>query len=202
MGKAGKTVRTRIPSIGVTAAGIAASFSVHAHVGAVAGETGFAAGFLHPCSGFDHLLAMVAVGIWAAQLGGRAVWAVPLAFVVAMAGGAGLGLGGVPMILPEAGIAVSVLVLGLLVALMVRLRLGYGLALVGAFGVFHGYTHGVEMPAATSLPLYAGGFLLSTGLLHGCGLLAGAGLRNSAVLLRVCGAVVALAGILLVAANG
>lgn len=202
MGKAGKTLRTRILSIAVAAVGIAASFPVHAHVGAVDGGASFAAGFLHPCSGFDHLLAMVAVGIWAAQLGGRAVWTVPLAFVVAMAGGAGLALGGVPMILPEGGIAVSVLVFGLLVALMVRLRLGYGLALVGAFGVFHGYTHGVEMPVAASFPLYAGGFLLATGLLHGCGLLAGTGLRNSAILLRACGAVVALAGTWLIAANG
>ncbi len=157
------------------------------------GHPADAAGFVHPFTGLDHLLAMLAVGLWAAQLGGRWTWAVPLAFVASMALGGALGFAGVNLPFVEPMIAASVLVLGLLVALQVRLRYS-GLVLVGAFAIFHGIAHAAEMPAETPRLVYAAGFVLATALLHAAGV--GLGLLPRA---RWAGVPVALAGLWLLA---
>ncbi len=182
-----------IVSITVMAGLFAAEAQAHVGVHGV----GLAAGMMHPFSGLDHLLAMIAVGAWAAQQGGRARWAVPLAFVAMMvAGGAWGGLGNwLPGI--ESGIAASVLVLGLLIAFSARLPLAAGMALAGAFALFHGYAHGAEMPAIANAWLYALGFVLSTALLHAAGL--GAGLAIKAGLMRLGGAGLAFAGMWMLA---
>lgn len=165
--------------------------SAQAHVG-VHGA-GLTAGMMHPFSGLDHMLAMIAVGAWAAQQGGGARWAVPLAFVAMMA--AGSAWGGLGGWLPgmESGIAASVLVLGLLIAFSTRLPVAAGMALVGGFALFHGYAHGAEMPAVAGPWLYAIGFLLSTLLLHA------AGLAMQGWLVRLGGAGLALAGMWMLA---
>lgn len=158
-------------------------------------DTGFAAGLAHPFLGADHVLAMLAVGVWAARQGGRARWGVPLAFVAMALAGAVLGIAGVSLPQTEAGIAASVLVLGLLIAASVRPKPVWGMALAGLFALFHGHAHGVEMPAAVSSGLYLLGFLSATALLHGCGLAAGAALCGRDVLFRFGGAAMAGAGI-------
>jgi urease accessory protein len=158
------------------------------------GHPADAAGFVHPFTGLDHLLAMLAVGLWAAQLGGRWTWAVPLAFVGSMLLGGALGFAGVTLPYVEPMIAASVLVLGLLVSLKVRLRWS-GVALVGVFALFHGIAHATEMPPEMSRIVYAGGFVLATALLHAAGV--GLGLFPRA---RWAGIPVALAGLWLLAA--
>ena len=140
-----------------------------AHVGA--GQTnGILNGLAHPVFGFDHVAAMVAVGLWAAQRGGRAVWVVPLSFMTAMSAGGAIGAAGIPIPFVEPGIAASVLVLGLLIAAAVQLPLLTSSVLVGLFAVFHGHAHGAEMPETVSGLAYGIGFVLATGLLHGCGI--------------------------------
>lgn len=134
----------------------------------------FAGGFGHPLGGLDHLLAMVAVGLWAAQLGGRARWALPAAFLTALAAGAALGASGGVFGGLEQGIAASVLVLGLLVVTAARLPLAAGVILSAVFALFHGVAHGAEMPAAASGAAYGLGFLAATALLHAAGLGLGA----------------------------
>lgn len=120
--------------------------SASAHVNA--GETaGFMHGFLHPIGGLDHILAMVGVGLWAAQLGGKALWAVPLAFVGAMAIGGALGIVGAPVPFVEPGIIASDLILGGLVVMATRIPLWASAGLVGFLAIFHGFAHGAEMPA-------------------------------------------------------
>ena len=134
---------------------------------------GAAAGFLHPFSGLDHLLAMLAVGLWAAQLGGRARWIVPGAFVGAMLAGGLLGFAGLAPPLAEQMVAASVLVLGLLIVTRTRLRPALGAALLGAFALFHGAAHAAELPHAASALAYAAGFCAATVLLHTAGICAG-----------------------------
>jgi urease accessory protein len=133
----------------------------------------FIHGFVHPLGGLDHVLAMVAVGLLAAQLGGRALWLVPAAFVATMAAAGMLGMtgGSIPHI--ETGIALSVLVLGAVVALRVGMPVVVAMALVGVFAVFHGYAHGMEMSEGVSAAGYALGFIAATILLHGVGIAAG-----------------------------
>jgi len=162
-----------------------------------AGGAGFATGFAHPLVGLDHLSAMIAVGLWAAQLGGRALWQAPAAFVVTLAAGAGLAVLGVGLPAVEPGIMASVLVLGLLIAFTVRLRPAAAMALVGAFALFHGHAHGAEMPEAANPFLYAGGFALATALLHGVGVGLGwaAGRALLPALARAAGAAFAAAGL-------
>lgn len=140
-----------------------------AHVG-VGQTSGFMHGFTHPVTGLDHVAAMVAVGLWAAQRTGRAIWMVPLTFVAVMSLGGLLGMGGVSIPFVEPGIAASVLVLGVLIAAAVRLPLVASSLLVGLFAIFHGHAHGMEMPATSSGLVYGIGFVLATGLLHGCGI--------------------------------
>lgn len=132
---------------------------------------GATAGFAHPFLGLDHLLAMVAVGLWAGRLGGAARWQLPLAFVTAMAVGAGLGLAGLRLPGLETGIAASVLALGLLTALALRLRLALRPLLVAGFALLHGLAHGAELPAGAGALAYVLAFLAATALLHGLGLL-------------------------------
>lgn len=173
-----------------------------AHTGHAVG--GFGYGFAHPLGGLDHLLAMLAVGLWAAQAGGRALWAVPATFLGVMAAGGGLALAGVALPAVELGIAGSVLAFGLLVAFAARLPLAAGVALTGAFALFHGYAHGAEMAAGASAAAYGAGFLVATALLHGAGVLAGqlGRVRLGGALVRLGGAAMAAAGALLVAGLG
>ncbi len=141
----------------------------HAHPGHDH-SSGFSHGLAHPINGLDHILAMVAVGLWAAQIGGRALWAVPATFVGVMALGGILGVAGFTVPFVEPGIVGSVLILGLLIAFAVRLPLAASLPLVGLFSIFHGYAHGAEMPFSASGIEYGLGFVLATAALHGIGI--------------------------------
>lgn len=156
---------------------------------------GFGSGFGHPFNGLDHLLAMLAVGLWAAQQGGRALWAVPAAFVAAMGLGGALAWAGLPLPQVETGIATSVLVLGLLVATRRRWGTVIGMVIAAGFALFHGYAHGLEMPQTASPVLYALGFVLATIFLHGVGI-AGSLAGRRAV--QVAGAGIATAGLALI----
>lgn len=156
---------------------------------------GFASGFSHPWLGLDHLLTMLAVGIWARQQGGKATWAIPSAFLGAMLVGGALALKGVHLPGVEQGIAASVMITGLVVAMALRLPTAVGMLLVGVFAIFHGHAHGSEMPLAADATGYAAGFLLATAALHGLGVAIGACAgRLSAWLVRVIGAAVAIGG--------
>lgn len=170
----------------------------HAHTGAGPAH-GFFHGVQHPVFGLDHLLAMIAVGLWAVQLGGRAIWVVPASFVGVMLLGGLLGMAGFALPMVETGILVSVLLLGLLVAFAVRLPIWAGALLVGVFALFHGYAHGAEMPAEASGLSYALGFAVATTLLHGVGVGFGLAFRNVrfAPVLRMAGAAVMIAGVVL-----
>ena len=174
-----------------------------AHTG-VGHTHGFAYGFLHPIGGLDHVLAMVAVGLFAAHLGGRALWLVPATFVTLMAAGAMVGMRGVEIPFAEAGIATSVVALGLMVALQTSLPVVVAMGLVGVFAVFHGQAHGFEMPADASALTYALGFMTATASLHliGVGLgvaisKAGASLSTRAAQLG--GGAMAVTGVFLLA---
>ena len=140
-----------------------------AHVGDHS-HMSFTEGLLHPFTGLDHVLAMVAVGLWASQLGGRALWLLPLTFPAVMAVGAALGLSGVTLPWVEVGIAGSVMVLGAVVALALRPALAVSIPLIGAFALLHGYSHGVELPAAVSALSYGAGFIAATLVLHAVGI--------------------------------
>lgn len=141
----------------------------HAHAGA-SHASGWIHGLAHPIGGLDHVCAMIAVGLWAAQMGGRAAWLVPLTFVTVMALGGVLGMAAVPLAYTEQGIVMSLLVLGVLIAASIRLPLAMSAAVVGIFALFHGYAHGAEMPQSASGLAYAAGFILSTVLLHASGI--------------------------------
>jgi urease accessory protein len=157
---------------------------------------GFGSGFAHPLHGLDHILVMVAVGLWAGQLGGRARWLVPASFIVVMALGGALAMGGLHVPYTEEGILLSVLVLGILVAVAVRFPLPASMTIVGIFAFFHGHTHGMEMPANAVGYAYGAGFILATGLLHTAGIgLAYAMHSVKLPVVRWAGAAIALAGI-------
>jgi urease accessory protein len=163
------------------------------------GETaGFLAGFRHPISGLDHVLAMVAVGLWGAQLGAPAVWLLPVAFPMVMAVGGMLGLIGVALPGIEYGIAASAILLGAAVMFEARPPLAVAAALVGFFAIFHGHAHGTELPPGQSALLYSMGFVVATGCLHVAGIAIGTVHRWSwgQSVLRVAGAVVAVGGII------
>src|SRR4029077_13679719 len=149
-----------------------------AHVGDHS-HMSFTEGLLHPFSGLDHVLAMVAVGLWASQLGGRALWRLPLTFPAVMAIGAALGLSGVTPPWVEIGIAVSVMVLGAVVALALRPSLAISIPLIGAFALLHGYSHGIELPAGTSALSYGAGFIAATLVLDAGGICRGAVRRRA-----------------------
>lgn len=162
----------------------------------------FAAGFTHPLFGLDHLLAMVAVGLWAGMLGGRALWAVPAAFVTVMIGGFALALTGAWLPMVEPMILASTVVLGLVIAMAVSLDIRASASIVGLFALFHGFAHGTELGGAGAVQ-FAAGFAVATALLHAVGVAAGiaagrivprAGERKH-VITRALGAAVAVAGI-------
>jgi urease accessory protein len=157
---------------------------------------GFLAGMRHPVSGLDHVLAMVSVGLWGAQLGPPAIWLLPVTFPLVMAFGGFLGLLGVPLPGVEVGIALSAVLLGLMVAREARPPIWVAAALVGFFAVFHGHAHGRELPAGQSALLYSIGFVVATGCLHASGI--GIGLVHrwgwGRLALRIAGGAVAVAG--------
>ncbi len=192
-----KTTFTAVQRISLLlAAGLVLPSLAHAHVGA--GDThGFAHGFTHPLGGLDHLCAMIAVGLWAAQMGGRAIWAVPLTFVSVMVLGGMLGMAQIQLPFIEQGIVASVLVLGVLIAAAVRLPLAASTAIVGLFAVCHGFAHGAEMPGAASGVLYALGFVVATTLLHSVGIAVGMGIQkvSQPVLVRFAGAAIVVCGL-------
>lgn len=166
-----------------------------AHTAEVAGG-GFLTGFLHPILGWDHVAAMVAVGLWGAFLGQPAVWLLPVTFPLVMALGGAAGAAGVPLPGIETGIAASALIIGLAVAFAARPPLTIAAVIVAFFAIFHGHAHGTEMPAAVSPLAYAAGFVIGTGLLHLCGVAFGLLTRSSAgtIAVRVAGGVIAVAG--------
>jgi urease accessory protein len=135
--------------------------------------TGFGGGFVHPLTGLDHFLAMFAVGVWGAQMGGRSVWALPVAFPLVMTIGGIVGMAGVVLPLVEIGIALSILVLGLAIAFKWHPIEIVQLCLIAIFAVCHGYSHGVELPEAADPAAYAAGFVVATGMIHICGIVAG-----------------------------
>ena len=165
--------------------------------------TGEAAGFIHglnhPISGADHLLAMLAVGLWATQIGGRALWVVPCTFVGVMILGGALGFYGVPILFIEEGIAVSVLILGIFVASAFQLPPLYSAIIVGSFALFHGHAHGAEMPASMGAGLYTVGFASVTAMLHVAGIGLGILMQKThlQMVTRIAGGAVALSGIYL-----
>jgi len=158
---------------------------------------GFAAGFVHPILGWDHVIAMVAVGLWGAFLGRPAIWVLPVVFPLVMAFGGVLGVVGVALPGVEIGIAISAIVLGAMVALAARLPLWVAAVIVGAFAIFHGHAHGAELPVAANPLAYSLGFVLATGLLHLAGIAFGLVVRWPAgkLVLRVGGAAIAAAGV-------
>lgn len=133
-------------------------------------SNGFTSGFGHPLTGLDHIVAMVAVGLWGAFLGGRAMWLLPVVFPTVMAFGGALGVMKIPLPAVETGIAASGVVLGLMVALAAKPPLWVAAVIVGLFAIFHGYAHGTELPESANPMTFAAGFVISTGLLHLCGI--------------------------------
>ncbi|WP_363318312.1 HupE/UreJ family protein [Bosea sp. (in: a-proteobacteria)] len=181
----------------VIASVLAGPALAHTGVGAV---HGFGAGLLHPLFGLDHLLAMVAVGLWAGLTGGRARLAYPLAFIGMMVLAGLWGMSGAALPGVEIGIAVSVVVLGLAIALKATPPLAAGAAACAIFAIFHGHAHGAELPQASSGLGYALGFVLATAALHGAGLgLAGLLAARAPLLARVAGGGLALAGVAILA---
>jgi len=161
-------------------------------------------GFMHPLSGLDHLIAMVAVGVLAARLGGRATYMVPLAFLLAMIAGGAAGYAGLPLPMVEQGIGLSVVVLSIAVALDYRLPLTLSMGLVGLFAVFHGHAHGTEGANAEAFLPYAAGFIAATSALHIAGIALGLsldrfGAKSSIYLKRLIGAAGAVAGVMILA---
>ncbi len=173
---------------------------IFAHAGHGA-SNGFLHGFVHPVGGLDHILAMVAVGIWAAMLGGRATWIVPTSFIILMAIGGAVGMSGVAFPFVEHGIGASVLVLGVLIAIAARLPVYAAAGIVGAFALFHGVAHGAEMPFTESGLGYGLGFLVATAILHLVGVGIGFGFERltALIFIRTAGAGIALVGGLLLA---
>lgn len=182
----------------LSAAAIAASLATPAlaHTGHTHTD-GFAYGFMHPVGGMDHVLAMVAVGLFAALLGGRAVWAVPAAFVLMMLFGNALGLAGAVIPAFEFGITLSVVALGAAVAIGRNWPLAAAMVFVGGFAIFHGYAHGLEMPLDAGGLRYAAGFAIATALLHAAGIAVGLAAMRRPLALRAGGAAVAAIGLVI-----
>lgn len=194
--------RTSLTAFAAAAILAASSTIASAHVGV--GDTGgFAHGFMHPIGGIDHILAMVMVGLFAAQLGGRAMWLVPAAFVGVMAIGGVVGFSGLPLPFVELGIGLSIVVLGAAVAFGMKPVVAAAMGLVGFFAVFHGFAHGAEMPDSVAGLAYGAGFVVATALLHAAGLGIGLLAASSAgprgeTMVRAAGALTAVAGVAVV----
>jgi len=158
---------------------------------------GLISGFLHPILGWDHVVAMVAVGLWGAFLGRPAIWLLPVVFPLVMAFGGALGVIGVPIPWVETGIATSALVLGAMVALAVRPPMWVAALIVGAFAIFHGHAHGTELPNSANPLAYSLGFVSATGLLHLAGIAFGWPVRwpVGRLAVQACGGLIAMLGI-------
>lgn len=192
-------------SAAAIATGVLLPSLAYAHTGDHSG--GFIHGLAHPASGLDHLCAMLAVGLWAAQTGGRSLWAVPLTFAGVMALGGALPALGIGLPFVEQGILLSVLLLGVLVAASARLPLWLASSMAGLFALWHGYAHGAETPAWASGMSYAAGFVLATLLLHAAGIAFVLGMHRQGAWQRACrqfvrlaGSVIALCGVYLAVA--
>ena len=171
------------------------NLSAQAHI-QQGGATGFATGFVHPWSGWDHILAMVAVGVWGVQLGQPAIWLLPVTFPIIMSLGGFLGLVGCPLPGTEVGIGLSALLLGLMVTTEARPPLWVAVLMVGIFGLYHGHAHGTELPPNEDGLSYSIGFVMATGCLHGVGITLGLVhyWKAGRIALRVAGVVIALGG--------
>lgn len=185
----------KLISLAIVVITAAVAPSVFAHTGEGI-DTGFASGFWHPILGWDHVAAMVAVGMWGAFLGTPAIWILPVVFPIIMAFGAAAGMAGLPLPAVEMGIALSGVVLGLMVLFAVRPPLVVAAILVGLFAIFHGHAHGTEFPPEFSALGYAVGFVLATGLMHLAGIAIGwlTKFKVGTWIVRGGGAVVTLAG--------
>ena len=185
----------RVALLALAAAALPTAAFAHTGIGATGG---FAHGFMHPISGLDHVLAMIAVGLLAAHLGGRALWMVPASFMTMMAVGGALGIEGVHVPFVEAGIAASVIVLGLVVAMRWTLPAAAAASMAGLFAIFHGHAHGTEMPMDAAGFNYGLGFILATGMLHaagiGLGLAIGKAGAHARIALQAGGGAIAAAG--------
>ncbi len=186
-----------VAAVLVATTGWAAAHGGHPVVEGDGPWAAFITGFLHPLTGPDHVIAMVAVGLWGAVLGAPALWLLPVVFPLVMALGGALALVGLPLPGVEIGIALSGLALGLAVALRWRAPLAVAAVLVGAFAVFHGHAHGTELPQAASPLVYSLGFVMATGLLHLCGVAFGAvgGTPRGWTLVRAAGWLIAAGGL-------
>ncbi|MDH4440491.1 MAG: HupE/UreJ family protein [Rhizobium sp.] len=158
---------------------------------------GFLHGFEHPLSGLDHMLAMFCVGLWGAQMGGRSVWSLPIAFPLIMVAGGIMGIAGIPLPAVESGIALSIIVLGAAIACLWRPPEWLALAVIGIFAIFHGYAHGAELPNATDPADYAFGFVVATGLIHLAGIAVGLGFQrlHGGQFARALGGLIGLGGV-------
>lgn len=189
MGMAWRMRAVALALVGAALAGPAA-----AHTGGVVG--GLQSGFLHPILGLDHVVAMVAVGLWGGILGRPAIWVLPVTFPLMMAVAGAAAVAGVPLPGVETGIALSGVVLGLMVLTAARPPLPVAVALVGVFAAFHGHAHGTELPEAANPAAYAVGFVVATGLLHLAGI--GVGVlwrwKMGQVAVRTVGGAIAVAG--------
>jgi urease accessory protein len=181
---------------------IAFSGMVYAHEG-VGVTGGFLSGFMHPLLGWDHVIAMVAVGLWGAFLGTPGIWILPIVFPLIMAVGGVFGVFGVEIPEVETGIAVSAMVLGAMVAFAARPPIWTAALIVGAFAIFHGHAHGAELPSAANPLAYSVGFIVSTGLLHLLGIIFGLLVRWPAGKLAVqaCGGIIAVVGAAFLSGN-
>src|SRR5262252_8257146 len=186
----------------IAAALLLADLPAFAHSGSSSG--GFAGGFAHPLFGPDHVVAMVAVGLWGALLAAPAIWLLPVVFPLVMAVGGVIGILGIPIPGVEIGIAVSAIVLGAMVAAGARPPLWVAAVLVGAFAIFHGHAHGTELPPGADAVAFSLGFVIATGLLHLAGIAFGLIARWPAgrIAVRAAGGAIALAGVAFLAVAG
>jgi urease accessory protein len=176
-----------------------------AHTG-VGDTSGFVRGFGHPMSGLDHIIAMLMVGVFARQLGGRALWLLPIAFVSIMVVGGMLGMAGIEVPLVEIGIALSVVVFGVIVAFEIKAPAATAMGVVGLFAVFHGHAHGAEIPEVGGGVAYAAGFMIATALLNLSGIIAGFLMGKAreyygSVVVRLAGGLATVAGVALLVGN-
>ena len=194
MGRFSRSLRIRFCLLAALVLFLPSSAFAHVERGQAAG---LLAGLRHPWSGLDHVLAMIAVGIWGAQLGNPALWVLPVTFPLVMSLGAMMGLLGFPLPGVEIGIALSALLLGAMVGREARPKLAVAGVLVGLFAIFHGHAHGAELPAGQSGMLYSMGFVIATGCLHGIGIAIGLVHRWAwgRLALRCAGAFIAVMGV-------
>ncbi len=193
-----KTLRSILLALGLSLIPTVA----YAHDGSQVPFGGFLAGLVHPVLGYDHLLAMLSVGILSAQIGGRAIWTVPATFVSVMAVGGLLGYINIGLTATELGIAASLILLGLIIAAEQKLPVRLAMLGVGFFAIFHGYAHGSEIPTTSEPVLYALGFLTGTALIHIAGVVIGdiaKHYQRGRIMLRVGGALIAVTGVLFIA---